>query len=181
MKKILLTVFSIAFCFYSINNAHGFVRYEDNNRVYKILLKMTGYVEYAPFGWVEDYKGGRGGFYTVFKPLLDIFEADKEANVEINKEYFVKDTDQIVQKVRSGEIDFFLGAYNETELFKGLQLLYPAVIYNPINVFMLPNRVGEVKSVEDLKKLKGIRNSNEIFSDFVEKKIAEYLLSGGFL
>lgn len=178
MKKILLTVFSLAFCLYGINNAQSFVRYEEKNPRHKTELKMAGYLDYAPFGWVEKYDNtGRSGAYSVFKPLIDIFEADKEANIEIDKEFFVENTDQLVQKVRSGEIDFFIGAYNETEMFKGLHLLYPAVTYNPITVFMLPNRINEVSSTEDLKKLKGIRNSNEIFSDFVEKRIEEYNLA----
>ncbi len=178
MKKILLTIFSLIFGLYCINNVYAFVRYEEKNPKNKTELKMSGHIDYAPFSWNEKYEeNGRNGNYTVFEPLINVFETDKEANVEIDRIVYVKDLDQILKKVRSGEIDFFMGAYNETEMFKGLHLLYPAVLYNPVTVFMLPNRINEVSSTEDLKKLKGIRNSKEVFSDFVEKRIKEYKLT----
>ncbi len=173
MKKILLTIFSVMFCFQNINNAQSFVRYEEKNPKHVTEVEMSGYTNYAPFGWIEDQSfDGANGYFTVFEPLLNIFIAD--ANVEISKKIYLKDIDELVQQVRSGNVDFFLGAYNETELFRGLHLLYPAVLYNPITVFMLPNKVKEVSSTEDLKKLKGARNVNEYFSDFVEKRVAEY-------
>ncbi|MBR1949145.1 MAG: transporter substrate-binding domain-containing protein [Alphaproteobacteria bacterium] len=176
MKKILLTIFSISLCLSSINNAHGFVRYEEKHPKRKIELDMGGFIDYAPFGWSEKYDTveKRGGFSSVFMPIIDMFT--KDANVEIDKSFYVKDVDELVQKVRSGEMDFFVGAYNETETFRGLHLLYPAVVYNPITVFMLPNRIHEVKSTEDLKNLKGVRNTNELFSDFVNNKVAEFNL-----
>lgn len=173
MKKILLTIFSLTICLYTANKAHGFVRYEEKNPKNKTELNMTGFINYAPFGWSESTGGiNRYGYHTVFQPLIDLFETD--ASVEVDKKYFVNNVDDLVQKVRKGDIDFFVGAYNETEIFRGLHLLYPAVIYNPITVFMMPNRISEVKSTEDLKKLKGVRNVNEIFSDFVNKKVNEY-------
>ena len=173
MKKILLTIFSITLCLSGINTAYGFVRHEGKKNKHIVELNMSGYVNYAPFGWLEEYsKDGRSGYYTVFSPLMDVFVED--ANVELHKKTYANSIDDLVQKVRKGDIDFFVGAYNETELFRGLHLLYPAVIYNPITVFMLPNRIKEVSSTEDLKKLKGVINSNEQFSDFVKKRIAEY-------
>lgn len=173
MKKILLTVFSIILCLYVSDKAYGFVRYEGKDLRGKIELNMSGFTNYAPFGWSEG--GGtdiRRSYNTIFQPLIDLFE--KDANVEIKLKVYNNDIDELVQKVREGSVDFFVGAYSETELFRGLHLLYPAVIYNLITVFMMPNRISEVKSTEDLKKLKGVRNVNEIFSDFVNKRVAEY-------
>ena len=173
MKKILLTIFTLLICFISINKAYSFVRYEEKKPKRQTELKMTGFVNYPPFGWDERYFSENSwGYYTVFTPLLDIFTED--ANVELDKKLYANDFDDLVHKVRKGEVDFFIGAYNETEMFRGLHLLYPAVIYNPITVFMLPNRINEVKSTEDLKKLKGVINTNEYFSDFVAKRIAEF-------
>ena len=173
MKKILLTIFSLIVCFYGANKAYGFVRYEEKNPKRVTELNMSGYVNYAPFGWLEEYaKDGRNGYFNVFTPLLDVFIAD--ANVDLKARSYAKDIDDLVQKVRKGDVDFFIGAYNETELFRGLHLLYPAVIYNPITVFMLPNRIKEVTSTDDLKKLKGVINTNEQFSDFVKNRIALY-------
>ena len=172
MKKILLTVFILSSIIITSYDAKSFVLYEEKKSLAKTKMDMTGYIDYAPFGWVDTTNANiYGKFNTVFQPMIDWFI--KEYSIEMNYDLYQKKIDDLAQKVRQGDIDFFVGAYFETEIFKGLHLLYPAVIYNPITVFMLPNRINEVKSTDDLKKLKGVRNTYEYFSDFVEKKVAE--------
>lgn len=172
MKKILLTIFIVCALTALAYRAFAFVRYEEKHPQKITELHMTGYIDYAPFGYVDN-PGGivYGRFHTVFQPMIDSFI--KEANLKMHYDLQQRTFDDLAQKVRQGDIDFLVGAYYQTEMFKGLHLLYPAVMYNPITVFMLPNRIGEVKSTEDLRKLKGVRNTNEFFSDFVEKKVAE--------
>ena len=171
MKKILLTFFGVCVLILSINNAEAFVRYEDKHPSRVTELKLTGYINYAPFGFV-DYPDSKvyGSFHTVFQPMIDRFV--KEANLKIQYNLLQPNVDDLVQKVRQGDIDIFIGAYNQTEMFKGLKLVFPAPLYNPITVFMLPNRINNIKSTEDLKKFKGVRNTREVFTDYVEKKVA---------
>lgn len=172
MKKILLTVFGICLLAVVAGQASAFVRYEEKHPKKVTELRVTGYIDYAPFGYVDHPDSiVYGNFHTVFQPMLDAFI--KEANLKMHYELQQKTVDDLTQKVRQGDIDFFVGAYYQTEMFKGLDLLFPAAMYNPITVFMLPDRINEVKSTEDLKKLKGVRNTKEIFTDFVEKKVAE--------
>ena len=172
MKKILLTVFISLFCAVLSYKAFAFVRYEEKHPKKVTELRVTGYIDYAPFGFVDNPNGfSYGNFHTVFQPMIDTFI--KDANLKMNYILNKPTVDDLTQKVRQGEIDFMVGAYYQTELFKGLELVYPAALSNPITVFMLPNRINEVKSTADLKKLKGVRNTNEIFSDFVERKVAE--------
>ncbi len=172
MKKILLTVFISLFCTVLSYKAFAFVRYEEKHPKRVTELTMTGYINYAPFGFVDNPEGVvYGNFHTVFQPMIDTFV--KESNLKMHYNLNKPTVDELAQKVRQGEIDFMVGAYYQTELFKGLELVYPAALSNPITVFMLPNRINEVKSTDDLKKLKGVRNTNEIFSDFVERKVAE--------
>lgn len=128
---------------------------------------FTGFSDYPPFGYVINKR-----FHTVFRPILNTLVNEKK--LLINSEYIRPDLDEIINAMRRGDLDVFLGAYHETKMFKGLQLIYPAVINNPITVFMLPARINEVKSVNDLKKLKGVRHANEFFSDFVEEKLQEF-------
>lgn len=172
MKKILLTIFIISALTLLAYKASAFVRYEEKHPQKVTELHMTGYIDYAPFGFVDN-PGGivYGKFHTVFQPMVDTFI--KEANLKMHYDLQQRTFDDLTQKVRQGDIDFLVGAYYQTEMFKGLSLLYPAAMYNPITVFMLPNRINEVKSTEDLKKLKGVRTTNEFFSDFVENKVAE--------
>ena len=172
MKKILLTIFMGIALTALINKAFAFVRYEDKNPKKITEVHMTGYIDYAPFGYVDNPNAlVYGQFHTFFQPMIDWLI--KEANLKMHYDLQQRSVDDLVQKVRQGDIDFMVGAYYQTEMFKGLYLLYPAAIYNPITVFMLPNRISEVKSTEDLKKLKGVRNTNEMFSDYVEKQVAE--------
>ncbi len=172
MKKTLLTVFTFSVLTVLVHNALAFVRYEDKHPKKVTELHMTGYINYAPFGWVDNPDGVvYGQFHTVFQPMIDSFI--KEANIKMHYDLQQKNFDDLAQKVRQGDIDFMVGAYYQTEMFKGLHLLYPAAMHNPITVFMLPNRINEVKTTDDLKKLKGVRYTGEYFSDFVEKKVAE--------
>ena len=173
MKKILLTAFASIIAYSISFSASAFVRYEEKHPQKVTEVHMTGYIDYAPFGYVDNPNTlVYGQFHTLFQPMIDQLIAD--ANLKMHYDLQQRTVDDLVQKVRQADIDFMVGAYYQTEMFKGLHLLYPAAVYNPITVFMLPNRINEVKSTEDLKKLKGIRNTNEIFSDFVEKKVAEF-------
>ncbi len=172
MKKRLLTIFMLAAVLTPLYESQAFVRYEEKNPKKVTELKMTGYIDYAPFGYVDN-PGGiiYGEFHTVFQPMLDTFV--KEANLKLQYDVQQKTFDDLAQKVRQGDIDFLVGAYYKTEMFRGLHLIYPAALYNPITVFMLPDRINDIKTTDDLKKYKGVRNTNELFSDFVDKKVAE--------
>lgn len=172
MKKIVLTFFAAVSLAAVTHQAAAFVRYEDKHPKKITEVHMTGYIDYAPFGYVDNPNSlVYGNFHTFFQPMIDY--VIKEANLKMHYDLQQRTVDDLVQKVRAGDIDFMVGAYYQTEMFKGLYLLYPAAIYNPITVFMLPNRINEVKSTEDLKKLKGVRNVNELFSDYVENQVAE--------
>lgn len=171
MKKILLTIFTVM-AVTTATETSAFVRYEDKHPKKVTEVHMTGYIDYAPFGYVDAPNTlVYGKFHTFFQPMIDYII--REANLKMHYDLQQRTVDDLIQKVRAGDIDFMVGAYYQTEMFKGLYLLNPAPIKNPITVFMLPNRIQEVKSTEDLKKLKGVRNTNEIFSDYVEGKVAE--------
>lgn len=173
MKRTLLTIFASTLLL-SAAAANAFVRYEEKKPENFYSVKMTGYADYAPFGYIDNPRRMSGSFHTIFQPLLDALVKDTE--VKIQYVPYSPDVDSWAQQIREGKIDFMIGAYNQSEVFKGLYLLYPAPIHNPITVFMLPNRIAEVKSTDDLKKLKGVRNTQEIFSDFVEKQIEPFEL-----
>lgn len=162
MKRTLLTIFASALLL-SAATAAALVRYEEPKPKGFVSTTFTGYADYAPFGSKD-----RHNFQSLFQPLLDELQRDTE--VKLTYIPYGRDIDDWAQLVRSGQVDFMVGAYYQTETFRGLYLLYPAPIHNPITVFMLPNRIDEVKTTEDLKKLKGVRLSKEIFSDFVERQ-----------
>ena len=83
MKKILLTVFIILFGVIVSWQSFAFVRYEEKHPQKITELEMTGYIDYAPFGFV-DYpdKVVYGSFHTVFQPMIDQFI--KDANLKMH-------------------------------------------------------------------------------------------------
>lgn len=64
--------------------------------------------------------------------MIDTFQ--KENNLKIIYNLKKNDYEDLVAAVRSGDIDMILGMYHETELYKGLEAVYPSIMSNPITV-----------------------------------------------
>lgn len=143
----------------------------DRNREVK-QLKATGFMDYPPFGYVRD-RFYPDSYESIFRPVIAQYaeEANFMVDYVVNLPY-----DVLVRKVRGGQIDIILGIYHETEKYKGLDVVYPALINNPVVVIMLPNRINEVNNLENLKKLKGGINSHEHLSDYVAEQMKNYQL-----
>lgn len=170
MKKIMtkfLVVLLAALTF--SGSCFAFVRYED--KMEKKLVRqinVTGFTNLPPFGYIITNDVGKKTYQTVFKPLLDHFA--KENNLDLS--YKTKGTyEELISEVRKGEIDLLLGAYYNTEDYRNMELVYPAILTNPLTVFVLPNRINDIKDVGDLQKLKGVRLANEVYSDFVKEQM----------
>ena len=173
MKKVLIFALITGLVFLWTAAGYAFVRYEDKHPQKVRRLTITGFHNYAPFGYVEhpDEKIW-GRFFTVFQPMIDTFR--QENNLKIKNKITKNDYEQQVIDVRQGEIDIALGVYHHTEAFRGLEILYPAAFINPITAFVLPNRVNDIKNLDDLKKLKGVRWEKEIYTDFAESQLKEF-------
>lgn len=162
MKKILLTVFIfsiICLSFISLSSAE--------ERAY---INIGGYTDYPPFGYIHNDKDNE--WRSVFSPIVDNMfqEIKKEHDFQT---YQGDETEKISNDISSGEIDMFIGAYNQTNRFDKLIILYPSIFSNPITFFTLPSKTADIKTSEDLKKLKGVRYSKEIYTDFIENKLSE--------
>ncbi len=172
LKKVSLLGICLCLTLLTLRT-EAFVRYEDKKPQQARDVKITGFIDYAPFGATETpYDTYRGSFTSVFRTMID--KIQKENNLKVAYHLSSGSYEDMVQKVRRGEIDILLGAYHDTELYRGIELIFPSIITNPVTVFMLPNRINEVKTTTDLKQLKGVRLADEIYSDFVEQQINEY-------
>lgn len=176
MEKFTVFGFTLIVMLIISFSGHALIRYEDLHLQRSQEIQITGFLDYPPFGAVEHPNEDiRGKFTTLWQPMIDQFK--KENNLSIKVITQKMSYPELVQAVRRGEIDMLLGAYHETALYKGLEFVFPAVIDNPVTIFMLPNRVNEVKEIDDLKKLNGVRSNKEIYSDFVEGKLKEFKLT----
>ncbi len=173
MNKLGLWILAFVLPITCAISAQAFVRYEDKHPQKRRDVHITGFLDYAPFGYVEHPEEKiHGKFTSIFAPMFETLA--KENNLRVFYDTQKKDFPTLIQEVRKGEIDVILGAYHQTEMFRGLELIYPAAINNPITVFMLPDRVNEVKSTDDLRKLKGVKIAHEVYSDYVNNQLKQF-------
>ena len=130
-------------------------------------IKVTGFIDYPPFGIVQD-PAFNNSYFNPFQKIIAKYTKFANFIADYTTHYQYP---QLVRMVRGGKIDIICGVYHDTEMYKGLDIVYPALVNNPIVLVMLPNRINEVKSKDNLKALKGAISANEHLSDFVQKEI----------
>lgn len=160
MKKILLTIFVCLFIL-SVNTSHA-----------RDYIEVSGFDDYPPFGY--NHRQDRGiEWRSVFMPIVDnmLLEINKKVSYQT---YHQTSDKEISEAIKMGDIDLFLGAHNQSDRFDKLMLFYPSILSNPITFFVIPSKMADIKSAEDLQKLKGVRYSGEIFTDFIEEKIKSW-------
>ena len=139
-----------------------------------VPIHILGLPDFPPFAY---YEGDNDiyNFHSVFlKPVVKILEKyNVKTEVLRIRDETVTDVKLLLVKAKSGEAEMFIGAYSDTKLFSGLDVIYPAVISNPIHLITLPETTEKVKNYGDLRNLKGIACKSEYFSDFVLRKFKE--------
>ena len=168
MKKFIKIFFLVALVFAFSSDASALVKVRKKVLSSDKKMWITSFIDYPPFGQVSKYKDS---IDTVFQPFIDIFN-EKSTN---KMEYYVSGTyDELVFDVVEGRVDVLLGAYYDTRLYDGIKLVYPAILNNPLVLITMPDSSLNIKSKNDLKKLKGAVDSREYFAGYVEKELKEY-------
>ena len=170
MKKIANLLFLLAFIILTIADARAVVYMNDDAKrgENKKLITLTGFVDYAPLGSMQDLNYIYSPYENIFEPLMEDFA--NLYNLELDYVY-KKDYRALVREVRSGKIDIILGIYHQTKLYNGIDYVFPSILNNPITVITLPHRADEIQTVEDLKKLKGAISEKEWLSDYVNEEL----------
>lgn len=178
MKKILLTIFICFFVIIQCYCKNSFAEYFSKD------IRIGGYKDYPPLGYIKkdtepaenqnpNEKKQGDKLYSLLSPIIDALQTEMRNNVYY-KLYDMSDSAQIAKDIEEGKIDIFIGAYNKTKHFENLHFIYPAMINNPITIFVLPSRINEIKNLENINTMKGVRSSKEVFSDFVEENLSSY-------
>lgn len=173
MRNISKIVVSLVFCFMMANQAGAVVNFDSKER--NLSLNYTSFMDYPPFGEyvVIPQQGGAATetYETVFASFAREFFTSLDVNYRL-----ITDTnyDNLVRRVRAGDADIIFGIYYGTKQYDGLDYVLPAVADNPVVLMMLPQNVDKVKSLDDLKKLKGAIFAQDKFNDFVRNKINSY-------
>ena len=174
MKKFFYVTIVFLFLTMLSNPAFSQKRYEDLLPEQAKLISFTGFYNYPPFGSVTkpETPNFYGDFNSVLLPTISSFA--KENKITLKENIMVGNYEDAIQKVRAGEIDLVFGMYHESDLYKGIEYVYPAAISNPVTVMMMPDRVSEIKTLKDLEKLKGAISKNETFSDYVTEQLKRF-------
>lgn len=166
MKKFAVLIF-ISTMFFS-SNLSAQVEFEQLKSNTSEKLTFTGFDNYYPFGDFDDY----GNHQSVFDEFLNEF-AEIGQYVLYNEGIVGTYTDNI-REASKGKVDIVLGMYSESSLYVELKYIYPAAIDNPIHIVMLPSRIHELTSLDELKKMRGAVHADEHFSDYVKNQLKSY-------
>lgn len=161
MKKVLCFLVLVMMIFSQFAMAQSMVSTKKKNL--RSVVKMTSFPDYPPFSEKSVMKNSNI-LYTLFDSGLELFAKSGDYKLE----YVVfDDYEKAIENVRQGNVDLALGIYYATEMYSGLQYIYPAALHNPVHVVMLPQNISSVENVDDLKKMKGIYIQSEYFSDYM--------------
>lgn len=171
MKKLFIYALFIMFNIIFTTNSYSQVTEIKYGKKFEIL--MTSYPDYEPLSYTV--------FIGRYKTLNNVFEQTLQEilgeNVEVKAETGNTFSDN-QEYLKEGTFDMFMGLYNETHTqiknFDHMEYLFPAIGNNPIHLITLPEKASQIKSLEDLKSLKGVYIAKEYFSDYVEQSLKNY-------
>ena len=129
-------------------------------------IYISFFDDYYPLGKEEQDK---------YSGLFDTFLRDFEQSAQFtNYVYHTDDYEVTIRTGAKGRSDILFGMYADTSLYEDWKFIYPAAVDNPVHLIMLPERVGEIKSIDDLKSMKGAIDSREHWSDFVKDQLSAF-------
>lgn len=162
IKMKFLTKIIFIFALLLSFNAHAIsiLQGADDSLYGKIYL--TSFADYFPFGYKMIGEDSTDTVGSVFRDVLSELKP-KETNLTFGYHYF-NTTSEAAIDMKTGKTHVFLGAFYATSLFDDFDFVFPSILNSPIHLMMLPDRITEVKTIEDLKNLKGIYVQNEEFS-----------------
>ena len=169
MKKIVLILLAMLLF---MPNVHASNLVERENYL-KDSLIVVGLPDFPPFAWYDE----QNRFYSAF--LQPTIEFMKKQQVEIvpakQSRKDMHDLQTTLIDTRSGLYNLFIGANSDTKLYKGLMMIYPASVSNPIHLITYRDAKihNQIHNINDLQKLRGVVSRSEYFSDFVLRKFKE--------
>ena len=175
MKRLFLGCMLFLISFLPSRTDAQYMVHEEN--FLKSALNVAGLPDFPPF---SSYENTDRGLELKSAFLMPVINAMKKYgfSIEIHKPRETGNSPEdnihvqnIILNTNDGLFNLFIGSYADTKLFKGMSLIYPAVISNPVHIITLPDTQQKIKKASDLKSLRGIVCKSEYFSDFVLRKI----------
>ena len=139
MKKFIKFFCMICLLFSVCTNLSATIKVKKSGISSSKKISVTSFIDYPPFG----VKGEFGlDIDTVYKPLIDLYNEKSPVPMI----YYVSDNySELLEKVVDGKIDILLGAYYDTALYNGIELIYPSILNNPLVLVTMPGNTLNIK------------------------------------
>lgn len=171
MAKFIKSITLLLLFCLTASAATAMVEVQSNKNDQRKGLRVTSFLDYPPFGEVVTAEYSVPKMHTIYDQFIENYAKDNHYDLAYVLDKPYKD---LVMDILRGEIDLILGIYYDTDIYNGIEYVYPSILNNPMTAVMLPNRIGEVKKMDDLKKLKGGMDSREHLAGYVSKAMKNY-------
>jgi len=138
-------------------------------------ILITSFFNYRPFGYVTFDSRNIGHQHSVFSKAVDQFFPKEGYSLRYKAFTSAQDA---ATSTRQGKVDVFFGAYYASDMFEGLDFVFPAVLNNPVHLMMTPDKISQIQNLDDLKNLKGVYSQEETFSDYMLKNFENLGVQG---
>ena len=168
MKKIIVIFVLIISALIFSQRAVSQIQLGPSHKLYNERILATPFYNYFPISSKGNCQPG-----GIFDDLI----TDMTKIVQVKAKLYCPDNyEDNIRAGAKGAADLALGIYSDTSLYEDWKIIYPAAIDNPVHLVMIPERVSEIKSIDDLKNLKGAINTNDHFNDFVTEQLQNFNL-----
>ncbi len=127
-------------------------------------VRVAGFVNYPPFGWVETQKNRLGAVVSIKNEGLAyaLFEKiAQERGLEVRNNGYLTYTEG-QKAVRRGQSDVLLATYYDNDPYATLDIVFPAYLSNPFVIVSLKGTLPEVKDFAELAGKKGVVRKEEM-------------------
>ena len=143
---------------------------------YSTPIRVASFVTNPPFGWVDVIPGqgthpdqyfNDGLAFVLFNNITN------KLGLKIKNKGYTSYYEAL-KDLRKGDVDVLLGSYyDQRTLGVGTSILFPSYIKNPIIVVFKLGQERDVKSLDDLKGLKGGIRQEELLYSLLYESIPE--------
>ena len=170
MKKILLSITLIiigAFC-YNLTSAQIKQDFTKNQKPTEI--KFLSPLNYPPISKIS-YSAGSFIYEGIFDNFMNEFCSEHKLKCTPATE---DDYINTIKSVEKNKLDFIIGVYSDSILYKDFKFIYPALLDNPVHIVMLPSNTSKIKTLNDLKSLKGAIDSKDQWNDYILEQFKQF-------
>ena len=136
------------------------------------IIRFLAPLDYAPISKIyhipTEYYYTYDGVFDTF--LKDFFDENGLKHVPLATTDYVDN----IKEAERNHLDFIIGVYSDSTLYKDFKFIYPALLDNPIHLVMLPANINKIKSLKDLKSLKGAICAKDQWNDYTLEQFKEF-------